>query len=332
MLGYLVFKTHCFLRTQAIRMSYNLKKSKFHPEEAILVFGAPRSGTTWLAEVLSAPTGSTLILEPLKLAHLQHLGYTENPYIQPTAKDKTTYEYFYKIFSGKIADGYNTYYTHLLKVLNTKQWVIKFIKANRLLPWILENFHFTQKPVFIIRHPCGVVYSQMKHPFVSKPLTIPEDDLKALKVIFGEIPEVVKKIKTRAGIKALTWVIDNYIPLHYWKPENLIVVPYERLVLDGGKELKRIYSEWGMNVPQEALLHLRKRSKEARGWSEFDRRGRKKLGTWKKHLSSDEIEEILSIVHSFGFEEFSEEIEPEYEMLLQHLIHSTKYVIDAGSK
>ena len=155
----------------------------------------------------------------------------------------------------------------------------------------------------------------MKHPFVSKPLTIPEDDLKALKVIFGEIPEVVKKIKTRAEIKALTWAIDNYIPLHYWKPEKFIVVSYEKLVLDGEMELKRIYSEWGMNVPQEALLHLRKRSKEARSWAEFEKSGRKKLGVWKKYLSQNQIKSILDIVHQFGFSEFTDRIEPVSNLL-----------------
>ena len=325
MIGFLIFKTHCFLRIETIKIVYRIRSSTFHPEDAILVFGSPRSGTTWLAEILSAPKGHTPIIEPIKLHHLRHTGYREYPYIPTLDKDKKTHDYFMKIFSGEIADGYNTYHTHLLKVLNTKQWVIKFIKGNRMLPWILNNFTFRKKPVFVIRHPCGVVYSQLKHPFVPKPSQIPEDDTKILKHIFGKVPEFVRKVKTKAGIKAITWALDNIIPLKYSPRGKLILVSYEKLILEGEKELKRIYSEWNLSVPEEAIGYLRRRSKEARSWSEFDKRGRKKLGVWKRYLTQEEIKEILSVVHGFGFLEFTENLEPDYNMLYHtHLLHAPR--------
>ena len=70
-----------------------------------------------------------------------------------------------------------------------------------------------------------------------------------------------------------------------------------------------------MNVPQEALFHLRKRSREARGWAEFEKSGRKKLGVWKKYLSQNQIKSILDIVHQFGLSEFTDRIEPDYNLL-----------------
>jgi len=333
MLSYLFYKTVGTLKTMGIKTFYYINKNRFKPEDAIIITGSPRSGTTWLSDIFSAPKEHTPILEPLHLSNpgLKELGFTWRTYIDPTDNRDDVKELFYRIFTGGTATGFNTYAKPFLKVLSTKQWVLKFVRLNRLLPWVLNNFAFNKKPVLIIRHPCGVVYSQMKHPLFPTPDKVGEDDKKLIMKFFPSLEKFLAE-KEEVKIRAITWALDNIIPLMLCPIEKIIILSYEKLVLDGERELKRIYSEWGMNVPKEALLHLRKRSREARGWSEFDRLGRKKLGTWKKHLSSDEIKEILRIVHSFGFEEFSEEIEPEYEMLLQHSIHSTKSVKGKNSK
>lgn len=79
MVGCFAFKAYCNLRSAVIRNFYNLNREKFLPENAIIITGSPRSGTTWLSNIFSAPEGYTVILEPLNLINkgLKELGFTE---------------------------------------------------------------------------------------------------------------------------------------------------------------------------------------------------------------------------------------------------------------
>ncbi len=316
MLSYLFYKTVGTLKTMGIKPFYHINKNRFKPEDAIIITGSPRSGTTWLSDILSAPKGHTPVIEPLHLSNpgLKELGFTWRTYIDPTESREDVKELFYRIFTGGTATGYNTVDKPFLKVFSTKQWVLKFVRLNRLLPWVLNNFSFNKKPVFIIRHPCGVVYSQMKHPLFPAPDKVSEDDKKLIMKFFPSLENFLVE-KDEVKIRAITWALDNIIPLMFCPIEKIIIVSYEKLVLDGEGELKRIYAEWDMSVPQEALWHLRKRSREARGWAEFEKSGRKKLGVWKKYLSKNQIKSILDIVHQFGFSEFTDRIEPDYNLL-----------------
>jgi hypothetical protein len=43
--------------------------------------------------------------------------------------------------------------------------------------------------------------------------------------------------------------------------------------------------------------------------------GSHQLSKWKRHLTSDQIDRVLGITHSFGIDWYTEDLEPDYEKL-----------------
>lgn len=317
MIGYSAFKILCIIRGLGIRVFYNLNREKFLPENAIIVAGNERSGTTWLSDIFSAPKGYTPIIEPIKVNKLIQLGFPYNIFIPPEKKRDDVKSYFQKILSGAIANGYNTVYTPFLKIIETKKWVIKFVRVNNLLPWLVENFNFRYKPLFIIRHPCGTISSHIK--FENRRMKqLPPGDREIIEKNFPKFEHLLKKAKTEVEMRALRWGLTNYIPLHFWTSKKWFIISYEQFVLEGYKVLKEIFSDWGMEVPVICLSQLRKKSKQGlHSWSEYSKEGVKILGTWKEYLTKKQINSILDIVHEMGFTEFTQDVEPNYNKLFR---------------
>jgi len=303
------------IRNPSVRAYVKLQGGKLSPQDVITITGSPRSGTTWLSSMFSAPRGVTVINEPLSLRKqgIKELGFSWRTFILPGEERYDIKKYFDMLFSGRIANGYNTKDTPFIEIFGTKVWSVKFIRANRLLPWIVENFQLRRKPLLVIRHPCGVVYSQMKHPLFSPLKRVGAYDQELIEKHFPQFKPLLK-VRTEEEIRALTWALDNFVPLHYWSPEKWMLLSYEELVLDSRRVLERVYSEWGQELPPEALSRARKRSREAKEWSQFDDKGVKKLGVWREYLSKRQIHAILDIAHQVGLE-FSEDIEPDYGKL-----------------
>ena len=316
MLDQIWFKIHCGLKTFGIKAFLLFKKEAFSPEDALIITGTGRSGTTWLADIISSPLGFTAILEPLHLSnkYVREVGFSWTPYLPPDTKREDVVTMFRKILSGKTADGFKTIDTHILKIFGSKFFVLKFIRLNRLLPWLLNNFRLKYKPILIIRHPCGVIYSQMMHPYFPPPPKINEDDKHLILEFFPHLTHYFDESREHI-LRAISWALDNFIPLHFLNPDEFILVSYEKLVIDPVEEIAKIYKTWGLKPHKDVFSKIKCKSKEARTWAEFEKSGRKKLGVWKKYLTPIQIYEILDTVHRFGFIEFSDNTLPDFNLL-----------------
>lgn len=92
-------------------------------------------------------------------------------------------------------------------------------------------------------------------------------------------------------------------------------------MLNTQETLDKIYSEWGLDTPMEALAQSKRRSREAREWSQFDKHGNRILGTWRDNLTKYQIQNILKITNEIGITAYSEDDEPDYTLLfVQHKI------------
>jgi len=49
----------------------------------------------------------------------------------------------------------------LLEACQSTTMIIKFVRANRLLPWMCQTFDI-RSPVLLVRYPCAVIASQLK--------------------------------------------------------------------------------------------------------------------------------------------------------------------------
>lgn len=279
----------------------------------IVISGFPRSGTTWLAEVFNTIKYSNIISEPIRTdfyPEQKALGFDWRPFIAPGTDWPEAEKCIRRILTGQILDLRTTRYCKLSEILRNRYWIIKFIRANRLLRWMTERFT-TRPPILLIRHPCAVVASIMRQKDWFGPAIVV--DLNFLKA-YPQFRNIVNSAKYEEEIHTINWCLDYYIPLSTPLPYPWLLVTYEMLVSEGEKEIERIFNEIGFPVNNNTLERLNIPSKSVRHDS-YILKGKDPLVDWKNYLNNDQIKHILNIVSYFGLDFYGEDLEPDYHKL-----------------
>jgi hypothetical protein len=191
-----------------------------------------------------------------------------------------------------------------------------------MLHWFCRQFD-VRGPVFIVRHPCAVVASMLRHGAWD------EGDLHGhdredhalhagalpdpLRDVFGPILE---RIETQVEALATMWCLDHYVPLihHAESGYPWVLVPYERMVTKGQRELRRVTKALGVEMTAEMQSQLHQPSSSVR--DQLHRDAQKQLSKWRRRLSDDQIESVLRIVDRLGLSRFyTDALEPDYEAL-----------------
>lgn len=310
----------------------NFSNKKIKIEDNILISGSPRSGTTWLMELMSDIPDYTFIFEPLHPGLFQQgfkVGFSNKTYV-PVDKDwNVGKNYLRKVFTGEIVTVLPAYGPSLkmaMRRILAHRFIIKTIRMNRLLPWVSERFDF--RSIFlIIRHPCAVVASQLKtgiygydHKYPPFSSYMPDtktiiNEISEIESIDDEMKGCLKKIKTKEEILAAAWCIDNLIPLSYNKQFPWKTIFYEDLVKNGEKVLTDLFKNIGVEKTQRQKNRLLKKqsltapkNKDKNTITNYE----KQLSKWKRYLSKKQIDRILRVVSIFGLDFYNEDIEPDY--------------------
>ena len=129
----------------------------------IFVCGVPRSGTSWVGQILDSSPQTAYRFQPL-------FSWAFKDYIGPDS-DKTQCESFFQ-------EVYNTSDVFVLQTERKQKGVypifkekedcppvlvIKMVRYHHLLPLFLDYFSNILKVIFIVRHPCGVINSWLKN-------------------------------------------------------------------------------------------------------------------------------------------------------------------------
>ena len=104
------------------------------------------------------------------------------------------------------------------------------------------------------------------------------------------------------------WCVENPIPLSQYSRHDWIFCTYENLCNNTIEETDRILGKLGIKrtprINQAINGFYQTRQDSA------IRIGKNPIRDWKKTLSKNEINEILSIVHTFGIKLYTEELLP----------------------
>ncbi|MGR3303170.1 MAG: sulfotransferase domain-containing protein [Candidatus Scalindua sp.] len=285
---------------------YLLKKSvNFNPLEAYLIFCSPRGGSTWLSEMINLIPGTSMLWEPLHLRYVNEvrdLGFCWDQYIPDTQDWPEAHNMFCKLFSGKILNQHILQYTQHNKIKKAEKLIIKFTRANALLPWLNRNFIFKNKPVYMIRHPFAVVASQLDHPgwghipFITS-FTIPDVPYNEH---YKKHKSFLERLSYKDEIHAATWCLSNMVPLqHVQNNIDWITINYEDLVLKPKLVMKRIFDEWNVNIDEDELeVAINTRSNTTRFGTPV--KGMVQLANWRKVLSKEQVRRIQSVLEYFN--------------------------------
>lgn len=307
--------------------------SPANPKKTIVVAGSPRSGTTWLAELLRSLPNYKFLNEPLLPTNnpeVCKLGFEWRTCIDPASDQPEARAFFRRVLSGQVPHGPLWHYEsstavgRLLEHAVNRQLVVKFCRAGRLLHWLHDTFT-PRGTVLLIRHPCAVMASMMNHGgWDDENFKLHADGPDAFG---GRLPKTIKtrfsgifeEVDSKLDTMAVTWALDYYIPLvEHSKGRGYpwTLVPYERLVLEGEDELDRILGTMDVERTENVQKHLDVASEYASAdLATKDRR--MQLSKWRDRLSDRQIDRILEIVTAFGLDFYTDELEPDYERLLK---------------
>ncbi|HIH72124.1 MAG: Uncharacterized protein XD43_1711 [Thermococcales archaeon 44_46] len=312
------------------KLAHKLIKRKINIRDTIIVSGTPRGGTTWFMELLETLPDYKSIFEPLHkdwFPLVKKLNLPPRPYLEPNAEKDQLKKYLTLVFTDQIVSKSPRFPMNLRSIkkrLFATKILVKFIRANRILPWIVNNFEI-RATYFLIRHPCATIASQLETGirgyFLPKSVPIPKEivlkEAQQIPSIKDNewLMEKLNTITTQEEILAAIWSMDNYVPLLYLSSHQnaWYTVVYEKLITDFDEEIKKVFGYINEAVPEEVYERFKKPSSTTHDKSHLGTQ--KQLSKWKRKLSKSQIENILKVVHWFGLDFYTEAPEPDYDAL-----------------
>lgn len=319
---YIKSRLDFFLR----RYSYAHQKDR-SPEETIFLTGAPRSGTTWIYEIFSALLNSSFgVWEPLNPRNYRIMKRFEEPlrpYLNPANEDQALYRFFETLLKGQL------YQTSTMERFDLPRFfriakssdplIVKSVRGNRLLPWILEHFKL-KNACLLLRHPCAVISSQLNHgswEYVKHPKNLKHP--KIVRELLDELPrvkELVKKDLRPEEKLAITWGFDYYVPLKFIHKNNYHLLFYEHIVRNGREALLPVCKQLGVDSTGFDIVSLLNKNSMT---TKLEEHGVTKdpISKWKSRLSQEQVERILTIADAFGLNFYDTHAEPDMEKFEQ---------------
>jgi len=277
----------------------------------IFLFSTPRSGSTWLMELILTQVGFKPCNEPLDIRNpmvRRYLGINNwidlynNNYLE---KIKI---YFEKIIKGKLKHlGSNPFDKNFRFITN--RIIFKIIHGcEDKINWFKENFNC--EIIFLIRHPIAVSLSRRSYPRLTS--FIKSDYSKN----FSENQINISKRIIRNGSKlergVLSWCLQNAIPLKNIK-DNMLLFTYEQLVSEPKKVFKNFKKILSFIEISKILNRISEPSWSVKKHSNkqtqifFNRNNNINnkdylLKKWKKQITREEEKSLFKIIESFNLD------------------------------
>lgn len=291
-----------------------------------IITGMPRGGTTWMAEVLNTIPNSLYLHEPLKKGRIKafdDIGFDWHQYIPENAEWPEAQKLFKQLLNGQILNPALIERTaNMGKILATEHFVIKFVRLNRMLPWLMKNFPGINPPVYIIRHPCAIVYSQLNHGAwdYARQISYPYK-LKMPCTKFGgfysTVYEKIGKIRSIEQHLALSWCLDALPLFHEYNNKKWITVSYEQAVQNKSNFIEKLFQRLNLSVDAATVSKLNAPSSSTQKINPLRLNPQEQITKWMTKLSKrqkDDIQEILDLL-SIDFYSVTSP-EPDYTKLV----------------
>ena len=285
-----------------------------HPKKSIIIAADPRAGSTWLSEIILTQSNAALIWEPLHIgenALFKDIGFGYRQYIPEEHQWPEAKEAFLKVFAGRNLNAWTAKFTAIHKVMMAERLLIKLCRASLLLPWLVRNFEFERKPLFMVRHPFSVVCSQIKSGGWDKVPNAYKIEPTTHNQLFERHADFLSTIKTREEALLCTWCITNgYMLAHPGNNIDWVTLTYEELLLEPEKELFRVYCDhWAVDLPNEVLEKVSKPSRTSLNQDILFNKNQQ-LKRWENFFSREQINKFINILEYFDIQLYNESYLP----------------------
>jgi hypothetical protein len=223
-------------------------------EPNVFLFSTPRSGSTWLMELIWSQPGFKCCNEPLNLRKpliRHHLGISEWQGLCHEDATQAFHRYFQAIWEGRISfmnpNPLHRYYRPI-----TQRIVFKIIHGGEdRVNWFRDTFN--GRIVYLLRHPIPVSLSREVYPTLE---AFCGGDYR--RHFTDEQLQYARKIidsgtKLERGV--LAWCLQNAVPLRHVSAD-WAVISYEQLVLDPRPVIEHLAFKLSLPKPERMMNRL----------------------------------------------------------------------------
>jgi len=285
--------------------SYDLRNT-------LVIAGSPRSGTTWLAELLNRIPRSAILFEPehvQQVPEAREAGLSWHTIKDPEVDWPLGRQFFEKVFRGQLISSWTAAHVPLTSAVAPRTWIVKFVDANFMLGWLAKNFPI-KSPALLVRHPCAVIASQLRRGW-SNPHP---PRLKGFLAKYPQFSDYLETLSDPAEFAAALWSMQTYAPLMLPRPWPFVLIPYEDLAADPQRELSRLFDAWQMTMP-EGVLESAMRPSGTTDTGSALRAGADPRSAWLGSLSTRQIDSIFAVIRTFGLDFYDAKGRPDRERL-----------------
>jgi hypothetical protein len=226
------------------------------------------------------------------------VGLGLRPYFRPDKDYPEWHNFIESVLSGSIENEWiDQDRQRLNPSKNPKGILIKDIRANGLLAWL--NKYYGCRIVYIVRHPCAVIASRINlkwETHIDAFLRQPE----LMHDLLYRYEDLMRNAETDAEKHAVMWCVENVVPLKQLSEQQSVFCHYEALVIDPGKEVRRILNLLDIDFSESRIKAIGEIVRP--GWAG---QTASSLNTWKDCLSEDEKRKISSVLDAFGIDLYS---------------------------
>lgn len=287
-----------------------------NPASALLLAGTGRSGTTWITDVLCALPGVQQIFEPLfplwNERVRQVTGWDErDPYIRSIyLRSKEEYPEWEEMWRKILTGNFRNYWTDYQRTSwFPDRFLVKEVRANLMLGWLHRKFQ--PRIVYLLRHPCAVVYSRLAAP---QPWHADvRDILKQEDLVEDYLKPWVTEIERETdllGAHAVWWAVENRVALNQLQGIPHALLFYEDLVMRPRAVLESLLLWLGVKRIPKRALHLVPHPSRMSNLTLGYRDAQDRLSRWQISLSVEEQKRILSWAERLGVEAYNAEPHP----------------------
>lgn len=275
----------------------------------ILVLGAPRSGTSWLAEMLAQAPGMLHYDEPCNANINRRDGQREH--WTAYARDRLVDPYFPHHLDPCFAGGFHRSAKWASgrwrsRVTGRGRVIVKEVAAVMLAGWLSRRYR--PHIVFIHRHPVAVAHSELRRNGVAgfsgqwllKNAQLSEDHLRPFE-------GVLQERRPPLAVAALTWAVRNYVALRELDGyQRLVVVCYETLAAEPEREFRALYRELGLEWTPAVAAAVEASSTEVEpGDYSTKRISTEMVDRWKCLVTQEQADAVRDAVAPFGLPFYS---------------------------